>query len=205
MGRPRSAGFDVQRNDILEAGAALFARNGFLGTSMNQVAEACGITKPALYHYYRDKDDLLLQIADTHVSVLVELVTTATREAEPGEPRLRLLLSRFLAVYANSSDKHRVLTEDVKFLNAEDLERVLAKERLVVDAFAEAVSQVRPDLQAHGLVKPMTMLLFGMINWLFTWWRPDGKLGTRELTVLIDQFAMGGLAAVNVNAEAVAQ
>ncbi|MEF7617557.1 TetR/AcrR family transcriptional regulator [Aquincola sp. MAHUQ-54] len=196
MGRPRSAGFDDHRRDILDAGAALFAKHGYLGTSMNQVAEACGITKPALYHYYRDKDDLLLQIADGHVSALVDLVTAVERDAEPGEPRLRALLDRFLVVYAESKDKHRVLTEDVKYLQPDDLARVLAKERLVVDAFANAIGELRPDLREHGLVKPVTMLLFGMINWLFTWWRPGGRLGLEALIVLIDQFAMGGLAAV---------
>ena len=54
MGRGRHAGYDGQREMILAHAAALFARGGYPGTSMNQVAQACGLSKATLYHYYRD-------------------------------------------------------------------------------------------------------------------------------------------------------
>ncbi len=51
MARPRSSGYDEQREMILARAAHLFARGGYPGTSMNQVAEACGLSKATLYHY----------------------------------------------------------------------------------------------------------------------------------------------------------
>ena len=57
MARKRAPGFDAQREDILAAAARLFADQGFSATSMNQVAEACGVAKPTLYHYFQDKQD----------------------------------------------------------------------------------------------------------------------------------------------------
>ena len=59
MARGRALGYDVQREAILAHAAELFAQQGYVGTSMNQVATACGLSKPALYHYVRDKSDLL--------------------------------------------------------------------------------------------------------------------------------------------------
>lgn len=197
MGRPRSSAFDDHRKGILDTAAALFAQKGYLGTTMNEVAQACGITKPTLYHYYRDKDDLLVNIADGHVSALVDLTRAVEREHEPGAQRLHALVHRFLSEYASARDKHRVLTEDVKYLQQDDLARVLDKERLVVKAFADAIAEMRPDLRGHHLEKPVAMLLFGMINWLFTWWHPEGALGPQALTRMIDQFIFGGLAAID--------
>ena len=55
MARGRSANYDQQRDEILARAAELFANRGYTGTSMNEVAAACGVTKPALYHYVRDK------------------------------------------------------------------------------------------------------------------------------------------------------
>ena len=55
MARGRALSYDSQREHILAQAAALFARRGYSGTSMNQVAQACGVSKPALYHYVRDK------------------------------------------------------------------------------------------------------------------------------------------------------
>jgi AcrR family transcriptional regulator len=196
MARPRSASFDGHRKQILDSAAALFAQGGYLGTTMNEVAEACGVTKPTLYHYFRDKEDLLMSIADGHVSALVSLVVAVEQEHEPGPQRLHVLVQRFLQEYGSARDQHRVLTEDVKFLRPKDLEQVLDKERRVVSAFANAIAAMRPDLERHQLVKPLAMLLFGMINWLFTWWRPDGALGPQALATLIDQLLFGGLQAV---------
>ncbi len=61
MGRGRPAGYDEQREMILAERAASCSRGGgYPGTSMNQVAEACGLSKATLYHYYRDKYELLV-------------------------------------------------------------------------------------------------------------------------------------------------
>ena len=67
MARGRASNYDAQREAILQHAAALFARSGYPATSMNQVAEACGLSKATLYHYYRDKDAMLVAIAEGHV------------------------------------------------------------------------------------------------------------------------------------------
>jgi len=74
MPRGRAPGYDTQREQILARAAELFARQGYSATSMNQVAEACGVSKPSLYHYVRDKDQLLVEIAEGHVAKLNALV-----------------------------------------------------------------------------------------------------------------------------------
>ena len=59
MPRGRARGYELQRETILARAAELFARRGYTATSMNEVAEACGVSKPSLYHYVRDKHQLL--------------------------------------------------------------------------------------------------------------------------------------------------
>jgi AcrR family transcriptional regulator len=73
LARPRAATYDDQREQILARAAELFARQGYTATTMNQVAAACGVTKPTLYHYWRDKQSLLLHIAAGHVARLEAL------------------------------------------------------------------------------------------------------------------------------------
>ena len=89
MPRGRAATYDTQREAILARAALLFAQRGYPATTMNEVAEACGISKPALYHYVRDKDELLALIAQGHVSRLEALVAdVGALQLEP-EPHLR--------------------------------------------------------------------------------------------------------------------
>ena len=200
MARGRSPGYDDQRDMILRHAAELFARRGYPATSMNEVAEACGLSKPTLYHYFRDKYNLLVHIADGHVSRLQALVQEVQAQNLPPEPRLRALIHRFVKEYAEARYAHRVLTEDVKFLQPEDSERVLNKERAVVAAFADALAQMRPDTETAALTKALTMLLFGMINWMFTWLRPDGELNYETMAPIVADLFFGGVSAVRMPA-----
>lgn len=195
-GRGRATGYDDQREAILEHAAFLFARQGYASTSMNQVADACGLSKATLYHYYRDKYALLVSIAEGHVSHLEAVVRGVLAQALEPEARLRMLIREVLVEYAHAQDAHRVLTEDVRFLEAQDQERVLGKERWLVRAFSEVVLAVRPDLKRASMGKPLTMFLFGMINWMFTWVRADGPLDYDALAPVVADLFVGGLSTV---------
>ena len=196
MARGRSATYEDQREMILDRAGELFARGGYPGTSMNQVAEACNLSKATLYHYYRDKYALLVSIADEHVSRLQELVLEMEAQTLPAEARLRQLILRFVEVYASAQAAHRVLTQDVKFLEPADQERVLGKERRVVAGFARVLAQLRPEIEEAQLTKPLTMLLFGMINWMFTWMKPDGALTHEAMAPIVANLFLGGILAI---------
>jgi TetR/AcrR family transcriptional regulator len=198
MPRGRAPGYDTQREEILARAADLFARQGYTATSMNQVALACGVSKPSLYHYVRDKYQLLVEIAEDHVGRLKELVAQAQQQPLDPQARVRALIASFLEVYARAQAAHRVLTEDVKFLEPADRERVLDGQREVVNAFAEAIAESRPDLRATELHKPVTMLLFGMMNWMFTWLQPGGKLTHAAMAPIVADLFFGGLNSVQV-------
>ena len=200
MPRGRAPGYDTQREQILARAAELFARQGYSATSMNQVAEACGVSKPSLYHYVRDKDRLLVEIAEGHVAKLNALVDEVRQQPLAPEARVRRLIEAFLDVYADSQAAHRVLTEDVKFLQDADRERVLDAQRAVVAAFADAVAAARPELRHADLLKPLTMLLFGMMNWMFTWLQPDGRLTHTAMAPVVADLFFGGLHAVQLTA-----
>jgi AcrR family transcriptional regulator len=198
MSRGRASTYDEQREQILAHAAALFARQGYHAASMNRVAESCGLSKATLYHYYRDKDAMLVQIAEEHVTRLAALVDAVAALRLAPEARLRELIRRIVIEYADAQHAHRVLTEDVKFLPAADRARILDAERHVVAGFAEAVAALRPELRGAALAKPLTMLLFGMINWTFTWMKPDGPLGYDALAPIVADLFIGGLAVVKL-------
>src|SRR5688572_11006272 len=113
MARGRASGYDDQRQAILEQAARLFARQGYSATSMNQVAQACGLSKATLYHYFRDKYSMLVSIADEHVSRLHDLVKSLAPGGLPPRAQLEQLIHRIVAEYAGAQHAHRVLTEDV--------------------------------------------------------------------------------------------
>ena len=193
MARGRAAGYDDQRAAILAEAARLFARQGYVATSMNQVADACGLSKAGLYHYFRDKYALLTHIAEVHVRRLLVLVRAAEAECPDPARRLPILITRFVDEYASAQDAHRVLTEDVRFLVEPDRERILGFEREVVAHFSQCIAATRPDLGLQALDKPLAMLLFGMINWLFTWFKAGQPLDYPDLAPLVAELFLNGV------------
>lgn len=193
MARGRSADYELNRETIVRTATRLFAQQGYPGTSMSDLARECGISKPLLYHYVSDKYELLSEITESHVTRLEALVGEVASLGLAPAPRLRELIRRFVHEYAQARHDHGVLTQDVKFLEPKDRNRVLRKERAVVAAFAATIAQARPELAQAALDKPLTMLLFGMMNWTFTWLRPDGALTYEALGDVIADLFCGGL------------
>jgi AcrR family transcriptional regulator len=221
MARPRAADYDEQRTLLMRAAAALFAQRGYTAATMSDVAAASGVSKATLYHYFSDKHALLGEIVGSHVArlqglardVMPAVVPQAVRGANDAGPafeasgrrpvpataaderRLRELIQRFMLAYADAQNEHRVLTEDVKFLDDAARQTVLDGQREVVAAFARGIAACRPDLDA-AMAKPLAMLLFGMINWTFTWLRPDGVLTHDALAQTVADLFFGGLGQV---------
>ncbi len=141
MARPKAASFDVQRGAIRDAAARLFADKGYASASIADIASACGISKALLYHYYRDKEDLLFDISVNYVERLQALVNEVQGERLPAAAHLRRLIARFMTEYEDSAARHRVLVQDEKYLSRAHRARVVARQRDVVAGFADAIAR----------------------------------------------------------------
>ncbi len=193
MPRSRAATFGTQRDAMLAAAAQLFAERGFAAASMAELAQALGVSKALLYHYYTDKEELLFDIMDRYLDGLIVLVDEVTALALQPKQHLRRLIVRFMEVYESSASYHRVLVQDSKYLSAPHRKRTRAKQRRVVGAAAAAIASCAPQLEHSALLKPVTMVLFGMINWTFTWLREDGALSYGDIAPVVADLFLGGV------------
>src|SRR5690348_15222714 len=111
MARPRAATFDQQRSSILDTAAELFAGRGYASTPMSALAGARGMSKALLYHYYRDKQHILFDIADSYMDTLLGLVAQVERMSLPPAERLQTLVARFMRTYEHAQPQHMVLVQ----------------------------------------------------------------------------------------------
>jgi AcrR family transcriptional regulator len=176
--------------------ARLFADRGYAAGSIAELASACGVSKALLYHYYRDKEQLLFDIADRYIDSLQVIVDEVTAERLPPADHLRRLIERFMQAYEHAAAYHRVLVQDVKYLSSAHRRRVVGKQGRVVDAFARAIAAVAPPLAHGALLKPVTMTLFGMINWTFTWLKEDGLLTYAQMAPVVTDLFLNGVGAL---------
>ena len=196
MARTKAAGFDKQRAAIRDAAASEFADKGYAAATISDIARACGVSKALMYHYYRDKEHLLADIAESYIERLQAIVDGVRGEAPPAAAHLRRLIELFMVEYENSAARHRVLVQDVKYLQRVHRSRVLVKERKVVLGFADVVAKLAPQTDRKELIKPLTMILFGMINWTFTWLKDKGPLTYADMAPIVADLFLGGVARV---------
>jgi TetR/AcrR family transcriptional regulator len=191
MARPRSADHDTKRRAILDRSAKLFAQNGYDRTAMAEVATACGVSKALLYHYYASKDALLFDILSVHLQELLDAANAVSTSLSPRE-RLRALVGALLDAYRDADPQHKIQINEMSKLPQERREILIGMERELVAVFADAIAQVLPAIgRSKALLKPVTMSLFGMLNWHYMWFREGGSLSREEYadlatTVLVE-------------------
>ncbi|MGP9811715.1 TetR/AcrR family transcriptional regulator [Rhodopseudomonas sp. NSM] len=180
MARTRANDYDQKRRGILGRSAKLFAEHGYTGTSITMIAEACGVSKALMYHYYRSKDAVLFDLLADHLQHLVGVVEAAAQsEGDAGE-RLFAISAALLEAYRGADAEHQVQISSLKLLPPEQQEQLKALERKLVALMSDAISAAIPAAAARPhLLKPLTMSLFGMLNWHYLWFR-EGKGLSRE-------------------------
>ncbi len=201
MARPKSDSFEQKRDDILNHAAACFAATGYPAASMNDIAKSSGTSKARLYHYYGAKEAILFDLLERYTQRLLSLIgqveATAQRKQLDDRAALHELVCAFLAEYENSATRHVALLNDTKHLGAEQGATIVNRQRDVVAAVTRFLCRAYPQRVHAGNQTATAMMLFGMINWTFTWLRPGGTLSyaafAEEVIAMLER-GLGGKA-----------
>jgi AcrR family transcriptional regulator len=194
MARSRAKNYDDKRQFILHRSAQLFAEAGYVGTPMNTIADACRVSKALLYHYYSDKEAILFDILSSHLEKLVAAVQKADEEKTNPQARLKTIIGTLLEAYRHADAEHQVQIASLKLLPKEKREPLLAKERVLVDILADALAAARPSVSHKRILKPLTMTVFGMLNWHYLWFREGGPMTRAEYADFVTRLVLAGAA-----------
>jgi AcrR family transcriptional regulator len=178
MARPQSPDYDKRRDFILKSAARLYARRGYSGASVADLAKACKASKSLIYHYFPSKEDILHEVMTAHLDALVSACVEATRGGGP-EAKLHALTRAFMALYVDAQDDHKVLLNELENLSPARRAEVIGKQRRIIATVEELIGEIRPE--SGPLALPLAMLFFGMINWTHTWFRPEGRVSAERL------------------------
>ncbi|WP_338911298.1 TetR/AcrR family transcriptional regulator [Mycetohabitans rhizoxinica] len=180
MARTRAPDHESQREQILNLAAEKFAQTSYPSTSMADLAAASGTSKARLYHYYESKEAILFDLLDRYTKRLMLIIAEvdgASQRRELNEQQtFAELIRAFLAEYETSHTRHVALLNDVKYLVQTQREIILDRQRDIVAAFARQLARAYPRRVTQSNQMALTMMVFGMINWTFTWFKPGGKM-----------------------------
>jgi TetR/AcrR family transcriptional regulator len=158
---------------------------------MNKIATACGVSKANLYHYYKDKDELLFDVIRFHLEELLQVIEAADRPNLA--PRHDCGVgTALLEAYRDADAQHSVQISSMRFLSDERQTELKNMERDLVRTFSDAVSAVVPQIKGTTLLKPVTMSLFGMVNWHYLWFKSPGPVTRAAYADLVTRLIVDG-------------
>ncbi|WP_447759821.1 TetR/AcrR family transcriptional regulator [Sphingopyxis panaciterrae] len=188
----RSEAFEAKRIEILRKAAIVFADVGFRETSVNYLAESLGVSKPVLYYYAKNKDDLLHQCCLMAHSQLNEAMTPHVGTHLSGFGKLRRFFVTYADIMASDFGRCFVLV-DVRALVPETREKEVRARR----ELEETVQQILVEGQADGSIRRCdpsltARAMFGAFNGIPRWFHLNGKLDIGEVVdTYLDIFMLG--------------
>ena len=195
MPRRRAVSYDTKLGHIRDTAAGLFARDGFTRTSMAELAGACGVSKALLYHYFDSKEALLFDILQAYLADLETAVAIAPADASPRD-HLRDLIRALLRQYREAGNTHKLLTFELAVLADDRQAELRGAERRIMARFDAALAAAAAAAgRTAPLVGPRAMMLFGTLNWTYTWFRDDGRLSLDDYCELVTDSTVASLLA----------
>ncbi|GAA2124311.1 TetR/AcrR family transcriptional regulator [Nocardioides bigeumensis] len=189
-GRP---GYD--QKTVLDRAITLFNRQGYDGTSMGDLARELGFSKSAIYHHVPSKHHLLQEALDEALDELTTIVAAATArdDGRPAYERLREVVERSVHVLVAHQPAVTLL---LRVRGNSEPELTALRRRRDLDAQLATLVRAAMDegaLRTDLSPELVSRLLFGMVNSLIEWYRPDGEFDADSLSAAIATLAFRGL------------
>jgi len=180
---------------VLETAARLICEKGYEAASVQDIADACGLTKAGLYYYIRSKEELLLEIMSYGMDIFEERVLLQVLNIADPVERLKACMEKniFLVTEGWSKEVTIILHEHETLTGAARTQINARKKRYVHFLEASFEEAIR-----DGRIRPIdprvaAFSFLGQVLWIYKWFRPDGKIPAAQLAREMQDLFFGGL------------
>jgi AcrR family transcriptional regulator len=190
----RNEQFELKRQIVLRTAARVFSQRGFHQTTLSDIAKELHIAKPTLYHYFKSKDEILLQIQQAAIAQMTTVELGPETSAVSGRDLLEEFIVRYVEMIVDDFGTCLIKTGDLPLEPAN---------RTIVRKGSKEIEKMMREILRRGVKdkslatpdpKITAMFLFGSLNWIPYWFRPDGDLSVAQLAQRITQSLLAGVA-----------
>lgn len=185
---------ELLQDSIMEAASRLFIQRGFQGTSMGDIAEAMGVTRTAIYYYFRNKEAILRELTSGITEMAAKLAVGVTTEHADPEETLRKLVAQHASLILANPLQFRVVERNEEQLSPAIKKKAEASRRMVLERFSAAIDAgIRTGQFRNVNPKVAAFAIIGMCNWGAWWFNPKGTLGFDDVVKTIVDLAMNSV------------
>jgi AcrR family transcriptional regulator len=180
-------------DEILEAATDVFAKKGYLGTNLNDVAERLGVTRQALYYHFRAKHDILQAIFANIFDDLDKAIDAGIAGITDPAERFRHMVRAHFIVVVSTPHRTAISLQEHRNLPPASAKLVLERREKLLARFARAYA----DGVAAGEFRDLdplivSQLIIGAGTSMYRWFRPKGKLSNEQIAAFADQLLFAG-------------
>lgn len=171
-----------KRREICRIASALFVEKGFEKTTIRDIAKAGNMNSSALYYYFEDKESILYEILIDIMDSSLEQMHEIERSALPAREKIAAAIKLHTRIYGVDPVRMGLVVFNQKSVKPEHWEEIKQKQR----EYVGVVAGILEEMRARGEIRDLdptvcTFALFGMIQWAFGWYRPEGHIKPDQL------------------------
>ena len=178
---------------IAGTAAELFSTRGYLATSIDDIAEAARISKGKVYYYFKSKAEILHFVCSKYVQLDLENLEESLKQKQDTLEKIRYIINHHIDHYTTNSFAAKTLIKEAYSLPQKYLKHVKAMERQYFEITANVISQFPGVNERKEIVTTLTFTLYGMMNWVYSWYDPKGQVKPNELSDLIFRIFTSGI------------
>ncbi|HEU4390591.1 MAG TPA: TetR/AcrR family transcriptional regulator [Blastocatellia bacterium] len=185
--------------EIYRAAAQIICDKGYDATSMNDIADAVGLTKAGLYHHISGKSNLLFGIMNFGLDSLQEQVITPASAITDPEQRLRAIITNHVQLITSRSTTRgnnpvSIVLDEVAGLSPVHRRKITHRKRAYLDLIRDTLTELKAKKRLRNVdVTAAAFSLLGMILWLSRWYNPAGRLGPEQVSAQVTKIVLNGL------------
>lgn len=188
--------FDRRRETLLAVAARVFAEHGYHRTSMRDLARVAKMSLAGMYYYVHGKEDLLFQIQKSCFDAVHQGALEAVNGHSSVEEKLAAFIRHHVTYFASHMAEMKVLSHEAESLTGPALEEVRGLKRAYVNLCQRLIAEVGAAAGGDAIDPHVAgYALFGMMNWIYTWYDPSGPIGAAELSDAMCRLFLNGYTA----------
>ena len=186
--------YDQKHEFILRTAARIFAEKSYHSTSMRDISRATNVSLAGLYHYCKSKEELLFLIQDNCFGRVLERLEQRLETVADPVTKLGIFIENHLSFFAANMSEMKVLSHEAESLGGDLYTHVSTRK----DNYTKLARQILREVQETQPSKEpvdltvATYALFGMMNWIYNWYDPQGKLNVSDLASNVMRLFLNG-------------
>jgi AcrR family transcriptional regulator len=197
--QPAEPRFDRQLGKILEHATEVFCEKGYEGASMRDLSRATGMSLAGMYHYFGSKERLLYLIQKHTFSTILSHLRERLSQATDKEQGIRIFIDNHLGYFLDHQQAMKVLSHEDEVLDGDYGREIASIKREYYRICRDLLDRYKKEKGIEFDSRTAVLSLFGMMNWIYTWYNPRLDGGAGQLSREMANIFFGGISAGKKN------